>query len=85
MIRVHIQGFSANIKNSLNFMIFRTGSILIVGKASDEDLYEVYDLLKVILIDNHSSIREEISNNSNVSNSEITNKSIKIKKRYIYV
>ena len=65
-------------------MIFRTGSILIVGKASDEDLYEVYDLLKVILIDNHSSIRE-ISNNSNVSNSEITNKSIKIKKRYIYV
>lgn len=38
-------------ENNLNisFMIFRTGSVLIVGKCVEEDLYTVYDYLKEIL------------------------------------
>ena len=36
-------------KNHISFMIFRTGSILIVGKCVEEELYKVYEYLKDIL------------------------------------
>lgn len=35
--------FSQN--HQVSFMIFRTGSVLIVGKCSDEQLYEIYNFL----------------------------------------
>ncbi len=38
-----------NIDYQLSFMIFRTGSILIVGKCSEEVLYDVYNYIKDIL------------------------------------
>ena len=30
----------------ISFMIFRTGSVLIVGKCNDDDLFEIYNFLK---------------------------------------
>jgi hypothetical protein len=37
-------------------MIFRTGSILIVGKCNDETLYKIYNFIKSILVDEYSTI-----------------------------
>ena len=33
----------------MSFMIFRTGSVLIVGKCSENILYEIYRFIRVIL------------------------------------
>lgn len=41
---------------TMSFMIFRTGSILIVGKCHDRCLYEIYDYIKNILIHEYSNI-----------------------------
>ena len=35
---------------SVSFMIFRTGSVLIVGKCSEENLYKIYNFIKMFLI-----------------------------------
>lgn len=41
---------------SMSFMIFRTGSILIVGKCDDICLYKIYDYIKNILKDEYNNI-----------------------------
>jgi len=45
-----------NTKDTMSFMIFRTGSILIVGKCNDETLYKIYNFIKSILVDEYSTI-----------------------------
>jgi hypothetical protein len=40
----------------ISFMIFRTGSVLIVGKCDEDVLYQVYDFLKQLLIREYSKI-----------------------------
>jgi hypothetical protein len=40
----------------ISFMIFRTGSVLIVGKCDEDVLYQVYDFLKELLIREYSNI-----------------------------
>ena len=44
----------------VSFMIFRTGSILIVGMCDDNVLYVVYDFLKKILIDEYHKINQRV-------------------------
>ena len=44
----------------VSFMIFRTGSILIVGMCDDNVLYVIYDFLKKILIDEYYKINQQI-------------------------
>ena len=49
-----------NIENHvISFMIFRTGSILIVGKCEDEIIFKVYDYLKKLLYDEYNLIHED--------------------------
>ena len=55
----------------ISFMIFRTGSVLIVGKCENEDLYVIYEFVKNIFQAEYVNIYEE--------NNET--KIIKIKKR----
>lgn len=43
-------------KKAVSFMIFRTGSILIVGKCDETVLYEIYNYIKKILIDEYKEI-----------------------------
>lgn len=43
--------------NKISFMIFRTGSVLIVGKCSEEMLYEIYDFLCQMFETNYDEIR----------------------------
>ena len=40
----------------ISFMVFRTGSVLIVGKCSEEKLQQIYTRLVGILLDEYSSI-----------------------------
>lgn len=43
--------------NKVSFMIFRTGSVLIVGKCSREIIYKIYDFLCDILIKEYENIK----------------------------
>ena len=46
-------------KNEISYMIFRTGSILIVGKCENEMIYEIYDFIKTLLHRHFSEIYQE--------------------------
>ena len=48
-----------NSNTSLSFMIFRTGSVLIVGKCEEDIIYSVYDYIKNILYDEYYIINED--------------------------
>ena len=45
----------------ISFMIFRTGSVLIVGKCDDTELYEIYNFLKNVFHDEYTKIVESES------------------------
>ena len=55
----------------ISFMVFRTGSVLIVGKCSKEILYSIYELLCIIFTNEYSNIHE-----ANAT-SKLTNGSLK--------
>jgi len=64
--------------NEISFMIFRTGSVLIVGKCEDDLLFEIYEFLKNIFTKEYKTIYEE---NDEVLQKKTKNRS-KIKKSY---
>ena len=64
----------------ISFMIFRTGSVLIVGKCEEDILIKVYNFIKELLITEYPNIY--VINNE--STKEISQKK-KIKKKYIEV
>jgi len=69
----------------VSFMIFRTGSVLIVGKCSEEILYNIYDFLCDIFINNRNEIGVLNTNPSGVVE-EIKRIQIrKVRKKTIYV
>lgn len=68
----------------ISFMIFRTGSVLIVGKCDSESIIEeIYTFIKNILMEEYSQIYA-ISYDSDLKENE-KNKKKKIKKRKIIV
>lgn len=48
--------YLTNSKNKISFMIFRTGSVLIVGKCNETDIYNIYEKLKQIFHDEFNFI-----------------------------
>ncbi len=63
--------------NYISFMIFRTGSVLIVGKCDDEKLNEVYEFLKKLLYDEYSEIHiKQITDNVKTTKPKKTRKKI---------
>ena len=48
-----------NTDKSISFMVFRTGSVLIVGKCNECELKMIYEYIKNILIKQHSRIAVE--------------------------
>jgi hypothetical protein len=42
-------------------MIFRTGSVLIVGKCEDDELNDIYQFLKKVFVDEYEEILEQES------------------------
>ena len=67
---------------NISFMIFRTGSVLIVGKCEKKILYHVYNFIKNILKVNYKEIYQE-SSDLITSKNNITKRKIK-KKIVIY-
>ena len=52
----------------VSFMIFRTGSVLIVGKCSELILYKIYDFICDMLINEYENVKENqvvLNNNNN--------------------
>ena len=43
----------------VSFMIFRTGSVLIVGKCEDNELMEIYEFLKEVLYNEYVNICQQ--------------------------
>ena len=60
-------------------MIFRTGSVLIVGKCKEESLYNVFNYLKNILQEEYNEIKQNCHKIDNVV--KIKKKQIKKKKK----
>lgn len=65
----------------VSFMIFRTGSILIVGMCDDNVLYVIYDFLKKILTQEYYKINQHIIQKDVVDK----NKDKKIRKKNILI
>ncbi len=67
----------------MSFMIFRTGSVLIVGKCTETILYHIYEFLKKLLYDEFYEIRSDlyIPNDNNIGKK----KKKKIKKKQILI
>lgn len=68
--------------SEISFMIFRTGSVLIVGKCEENVLYSLYEKIKNILIDEYETIKCK-QNTTKVSANKTKKK--KIKKKTIYI
>jgi hypothetical protein len=69
-----------DVKYKLSFMIFRTGSVLIVGKCTENVLNIIYNRIKNILKDEYHLI-----NVKQVNNTPDLVKKRKIKKKIIYI
>jgi len=67
--------------SQISFMIFRTGSVLIVGKCDEDILMVVYNFLKEILYNEYEEIFQK--SNTNSSNSLINILNVKDKKKKI--
>jgi hypothetical protein len=64
--------------NEISFMIFRTGSILIVGKCNEIILFKIYEFLKIILKEEYKEINQQ-----NIEIAPEKNKKKKIRKKII--
>lgn len=64
----------------ISFMIFRTGSVLIVGKCDEHILYNIYDFIKKILEDEYLDI---VTNN--IDTQSLVKKKKQVRKKIIYV
>lgn len=64
----------------ISFMIFRTGSVLIVGKCDQHILYNIYNFIKKILEDEYTDI---VTNN--IDTESVVKKKKQVRKKIIYV
>ena len=69
--------------NEVSFMIFRTGSVLIVGKCDENVLMIIYEFLKVVLNNEYKNISQK--NVEHMANNLKDNKKTKIRKKNITV
>ena len=66
----------------VSFMVFRTGSVLIVGKCDENVLFKIYDFLKVIFQNEYEQIGENLNNTYSIKTEEMKKK--KIRKKIMY-
>jgi hypothetical protein len=65
----------------MSFMIFRTGSVLIVGKCNEIILHEIYEFIKNILLVEYQNI---VTHNNNINIPNIIKKK-KIRRKTIMI
>lgn len=66
----------------VSFMIFRTGSVLIVGMCEEDVLFEIYEFLKLLLVAEFESVCQGILDSTNMN---VKDKKKKIRKKTITV
>ena len=71
--------------SEVSFMIFRTGSVLIVGKCDENVLIIIYEFLKIILTNEHKNICQNIKLNEENKLINIKDKKKKIRKKNITI
>lgn len=70
-----------NKEKQISFMIFRTGSVLIVGKCLELELIEIYEFLKNLLSHEHKLILQENGDDNTVTQKPKVKKTKKIKRK----
>jgi hypothetical protein len=65
----------------VSFMIFRTGSILIVGMCNDNVLYIIYEFIKEMLVNEFHNISQQVI----PCGEHVKNKNKKIRKKQIFI
>ena len=73
-----------NVKE-ISFMIFRTGSVLIVGKCDDDVLMIIYEYLKIVLHNEFKQICQKNVTAQSLNDQNNKNKKKKIRRRNINV
>jgi hypothetical protein len=73
-----------NVKE-VSFMIFRTGSVLIVGRCDENVLMIIYEFLKIILNNEYKNICQKIIKNSDEAEIVIKDKKKKIRRKNITI
>jgi len=73
-----------NIKE-VSFMIFRTGSVLIVGKCEEYVLQKIYEYLKTLLTTEYKNIRQHMSSVQQQAIVSLKDKKRKIRKKNILI
>lgn len=73
-----------NVKK-VSFMIFRTGSVLIVGKCDENVLIVIYDFLKIILNNEYMNICQNIKCGEGENLMPVKNKTKKIRRKTIII
>ena len=74
-----------NVKE-VSFMIFRTGSVLIVGKCDESVLMEIYEFLKIILSNEFKNIcQKNVKNENEHIGNKVKDKKKKIRRKNIIV
>jgi hypothetical protein len=71
--------------NEVSFMIFRTGSVLIVGKCEDNVLMTIYEFLKIILTNEYKNIFQKVSKNGDENTFIVKDKKTKLRKKTITI
>jgi hypothetical protein len=72
--------------SEVSFMIFRTGSVLIVGKCDENVLFTIYEFLKIILTNEHKHICQNIKlGQDSTTLINIKDKKKKIRKKNITI
>ena len=70
----------------VSFMIFRTGSVLIVGRCDENVLMIIYEYLKIIFVNEFKNIcQKQVKNDDDKNISDIKDKKKKIRKKNITI
>ena len=69
----------------VSFMIFRTGSVLIVGRCDENVLMIIYEFLKIILNNEYKNICQKVSKNGHENTLIVKDKKKKIRRKNITI
>ena len=71
--------------NAVSFMIFRTGSVLIVGKCDENVLIIIYDFLKIVLNNEYKNICQKYNIGDEAANFTLKDKTKKVRRKNVIV
>ena len=69
----------------VSFMIFRTGSVLIVGRCDENVLMIIYEFLKIILNNEYKNICQRVSKNGDENTPVVKDKKKKVRRKNITI